>query len=438
MRVRFSRLGLAGLTLVLGFGLAARAAARPQVSLLEIEGVINPMTARYLARGLEAARTSPAEAVIVRLDTPGGTMQAMRAMVREILASEVPVVVYVAPAGARAASAGVFITAAAHVAAMAPGTNMGSAHPVSLGGGEQKAGKTMEEKVVNDAAAMARAIAARRGRNAAWLERAVRESVAVTAHEARELNVVDLVVENREALLAALDGQRVQTVAGAKALKLAGAQVNRTPMNLAERILHTITDPNIAYLLFSLGLIGLAAELYHPGMIFPGVVGLILVVLALVAFGSLPVNWGGVMLIALGVGLTVLDVLSAGIGLLTLGGATALLLGALFFYRPYGPISPAMPDLSLSPWLIVGSAALLLGFSGIVARALWRVRNLPVQGGKESLIGRTAVAESPLEREGRVRVGTEVWSAVADENVASGEQVRVVGVQGVTLRVRRA
>jgi membrane-bound serine protease (ClpP class) len=407
--------------------------------MLTIEGVINPMSARYLRRELQAAERAGAQLVVVRLDTPGGTMAAMRDIVQDILGSTVPVAVHVAPAGARAASAGVFITAAAHVAAMAPGTHLGSAHPVAIGGGgRQKLDETMEQKVVNDAAALARAIASRRSRNADWLERSVRESVSATAGEARELGVVDQLAATRADLLRALDGEVITTAAGRRQLQLANALAAEHPMSLVERIVHAITDPNVAYLLFSLGLIGLAAELYHPGLIFPGVVGGTSLILALIAFGNLPINWGGVLLVAGGVLLVVADALVGGLGLLSLGGVVCLVLGALFLYQPGDGGSPAMPDLSVSPALIAGSAVALVGFSLLVLRALWRTRHEPIRSGPESLVGRRGTALSTLAPRGSVQLDSERWSAVSEHGeVAEGQSVRVVGVEGVTLRVRR-
>lgn len=405
--------------------------------LLEVSGIINPLTARYLVRGLAEAERADAPFALIQLDTPGGTMDAMREIVQAILASAVPVVVYVAPEGARAASAGVFVTAAADVAAMAPGTHIGAAHPVAIGRGGQK-DPTMESKAVNDAAAMARAIAERRGRNADWLERAVRQSVALTAVEARDQGVIDLVAGDIERLMSAIDGRIVQTATGPRTLGTKEVSVERRPMTLAERIAQVITDPNIAYLLLSLGLIGLAAELYHPGTIFPGVTGVICLILAFTAFGSLPVNWAGVALVGLGLTLIFLDALSAGIGLLSLGGVVALVLGSLFLYRPFDSAAPAAPALAVSPWLIGIMAAFGLAFSTIVVRAAWRMRHAPVRSGPQALVGREGVAVSPLAPAGRVRVDSEVWSAVADDAVISpGEHVRVQAVEGVILHVAR-
>lgn len=411
---------------------------RQGVMLLEMEGVINPLTQRYLARGLEAAAQAENGLVVVRLDTPGGTMTAMREMTKAILQSPVPVVVYVAPAGARAASAGMFITAAAHVAAMAPGTNIGAAHPVSLGGARQQdqTDKTMEGKVVNDAAAMVRAIAATRGRNAEWLESAVRESASITAEEAADKRVIDLVAPDLETLLSRLDGRVVETVAGERTLQTAEAQVTPRPMNLAERVLHTITDPNIAYILFTIGMIGLVAELYSPGLILPGVVGLLSLVLAFSAFGSLPISWGGVALLVLGLGLVVAELLTAGIGFMGVVGGVAFLLGSLMLYRPPGPVSPSMPDLHVSPWVVALMVVLLATFLVVVIRGLLVARRAPVQTGMTALLGRTGVATTPLMPRGAVRVGGEAWSAFTkDPPIHPGERVRVVEAHGTVLRV---
>jgi membrane-bound serine protease (ClpP class) len=319
---------------------------------------------------------------------------------------------------------------------MAPGTNIGAAHPVSIGRDEGQ-GAVMEEKAVNDAAALVRAIAQERGRNAKWLERAVRESVSLSAQEARRQQVVDLVVADTSGLLAALDGRTVETPGGPQVLQTREREIERWPMTLPGRILHVVTDPNIAYLLMSLGLIGLAVELYHPGLIFPGVTGGLSLLLALTAFGSLPVNWAGVAFVVLGIGLVVADALLGGLGLVSIGGAVALLLGSLFLYRPIGPTTPAEPALSVSPWLALLVTAIALGFSALVLRALWRVRSAPVRAGAEALIGRHGVSTSALSPSGTVRVDSESWSAVAnDPPLPAGAPIEVMAVEGVTLRVR--
>lgn len=426
---------------VLGVGaapLVAQAPPPPEIRLLAVEGVINPLSARYLQRELEEAAASGAGAVVLRLNTPGGLEPSMRVMVEAILGARLPVVAHVAPPGARAASAGMFLVLAAHVAAMASGTNIGAAHPVSVGG--QQADTTMAEKMVNDAAALARAVAERRGRNAEWAELAVRRSVSITAQEALETKVIDLVADDLDSLLPRLDGRRVQTAAGVIELRTAGARLVERPMNLAERILHAIADPNIAYLLLSIGFIGIIAELYNPGAIFPGVTGAIALILAFVALGSLPVNWAGVALLVVGLGLFAFDLATEGVGVLAVGGLVAFVLASLMLYAPFTPPSPAMPDVRVSPPLIIAVAATMAALLIFVGRALVRVRHAPVATGAPALIGRIGIAESRLAPRGTVRIDGEVWTAAAEagaQAIAPGEPVEVVGLEGVVLRVRQ-
>lgn len=406
-----------------------------EVHLLNIDGVINPLTSQYLTRGLRQAAETQAEVVIVRLNTPGGLESSMRGMVAEMLNSQVPVVVFVAPSGARAASAGMFITIAAHVAAMSPGTNIGAAHPVGLG---EQTDPVMTEKLVNDAAALARAIAATRNRNADWAERAVRESVSITAEEALEQGVIDLMASDLQGLLREIDGRQIATVTGEVTLQTAEARVSEIEMTLPERILQTIADPNIAYILYTIGLIGIIAELYSPGALFPGIIGAISLILAFFALGTLPVNWAGLLLIFLAVGLFVAELYTEGIGILAIGGLIAFVLGSLMLYTPLTPTSPAMPEVRVSPWLIGGMVAGIVGFFLIVLRSLWEARRAPVTTGPQVLVGRVGLAESDLQPAGTVRVDSEVWSAVAvGGDIPAGEQVQVVGVEGVTLRVKK-
>jgi membrane-bound serine protease (ClpP class) len=414
---------------------AAAGADSPEgrVLVFTVSGVINPLTARYLEAGLREA--DAAAAVVVRLNTPGGLETSMRRMVQAMLNSAVPVVVYVAPPGARAASAGMFITLAAHVAAMAPATNIGAAHPVALGG---RADDTAVEKLVNDAAALARSLAETRGRNAEWAERAVRESVSITAQAAVERDVIDLIARDLPGLLGAIDGRTVTTTAGPTTLATAGVAVVERPMSLPSRILQALTHPNIAYLLFTLGLIGLLVEFYNPGMLVPGVLGGISLIVASVAFSSLPINWAAVLLLLLAVGLLIAELLAEGVGILGVGGLTAFVLGSLMLYSPLGPTSPAMPAVRVSPWLIGTMTGLLVGFFALVLRALVRAHRGPVATGVEALTGRVGIATSDLVPEGRVRIATETWRAVADPpGVRTGEEIVVVGVSGITLRVRR-
>jgi membrane-bound serine protease (ClpP class) len=418
--------------------LMAQAPRPPQIRLLTIDGVINPLSARYLGRELEDAEASGAGAVVLRLDTPGGLEPSMRVMVEAILGARVPVVAHVAPPGARAASAGMFLVLAAHVAVMAAGSNIGAAHPVGVGG--QQPDTTLVQKMVSDAAALARAVAERRGRNAEWAELAVRRSVSITAQEALKTRVIDLVADDLDALLPRLHGRRVETAAGVVGLRTAGARVVERPMNLPERILHAIADPNIAYLLLSIGFIGIIAELYSPGVIFPGVTGTIALILAFVALGSLPVNWAGVVLLALGLGLFAADLATEGIGVLAVGGLVAFVLGSLMLYSPFTPPSPTMPEVQVSRWLIIAVAAAMAALLFFVGRALMRLRHEPVAIGAPALLGRVGIAESRLAPGGTVRIDSEVWSAAVEEGadaIAPGESVEVVGLEGVVLRVRQ-
>jgi membrane-bound serine protease (ClpP class) len=416
----------------------AQESALAEVRLLAIDGVINPLTARYLERELDDAAGAGATAVVLRLDTPGGLESSMRRMVEAILAARVPVIAHVAPPGARAASAGMFVVLASHIAAMATGTNIGAAHPVTLGA--QQPDTTMAEKMVSDAAAFARALAERRGRNAEWAELAVRRSVSITATEAAEAGVIDLIVDDAAALLQRLDGHTVQTAAGEVVVRSAAARLVQRRMSLPERILHVIADPNIAYLLLTIGFIGIIAELYNPGLIFPGATGAIALILAFVAFGSLPVNWAGVALLVLGIGLFIADLATEGIGMLAVGGLVAFVLGSLMLYSPFTPPSPVMPAARVSPWLIAGAAAAMAAFLLLVGRALLRARRAPVAIGASALVGRTGIAESRLDPHGTVRINSEIWSAVVEPEtaaIAAGEGVEVIGLEGVVLRVRK-
>lgn len=406
-----------------------------EVHLLSVEGVINPLTAQYLTRGLRQGAEANAEAVVIVLNTPGGLDTSMREITQAMLNSPVPVVVYVAPPGARAGSAGMFITIAAHVAAMAPGTNIGAAHPVGLGG---ETDPVMAGKLTEDAAAYARSIASVRGRNAAWAESAVRESISATAEEAVAQNVVDFIADDLGGLLTKLDGHTVITTRGETTLRTAEAGVIDKPMQLHERILQAITDPNIAYILFTIGVIGLIAELYNPGMLFPGITGAISVILAFVAFGSLPVNWAGLLLLLLAVGLFVAELMTEGIGILGIGALVAFVIGSLMLYSPVTPVSPVMPAVRVSPWVIATVTASFAAVFLLILQAFLKARRAPVQTGPEALIGRIGTATSDLTPEGTVRLEGEAWMAVADDDFArTGEKVQVVRVEGITIHVRK-
>ena len=429
------RLAFIGLSLVAAFLLGILPAlAQPgeHVDLIIVEGVIDPFTAQYVERGLDIAQSDGAQCLIIQLDTPGGSDAPMRDIVQRMLNSSVPTVAYVAPAGARAGSAGVFITLAADVAAMAPGTNIGAAHPVDITGAITG---TVGEKVTNDAAAYIRAIAEKRGRNTEWAEEAVRESVSIIEREAVEYQVVDLVADDLTDLLDEIDGREVITAAGPVTLRTRGAPVRIIGMNFAENFLHVIVDPNIAYLLLSIGTLALTAEFYHPGAVFPGVTGVICLILAFVAFGSLPVNWGGVVLIILAVVLFIVDIKVAGF-MLSVGGAIAFVLGSLMLFSPFASPSPTMPRLTVSWPLIVLMTAAIASFFLFALSAGIRAQRAKATSGIESMVGATGTAVSDLDPWGTVQVKSELWSAIAEEGpIKEGEQVRVVSAKGVRLKV---
>lgn len=421
-------LGLAGL--LSGQSLAQNG---PPVYVAPVTGIINPVQASYVDRVIADAERAGAAAVVLELDTPGGLDGAMRQIIQSILRSSVPVIVYVAPPGARAASAGVFITYAAHVAAMAPNTNIGSAHPVAVGeGGEVQMSDEMKAKVTNDAVAYIRGLAERRGRNADWAERAVRESVNVSASEAVQQHVVDLQASDVRQLLTLVDGGQVEVVNGTVTLHTAGAPIQRVEMNAIERLLHVISDPTIAYILLSLGTLGLILELSNPGQVLPGVVGGLSLLLAFYALGTLPVNFAGLLLIAFGFLLLVADVLSPTHGVLTVGGVLAFILGSLILFNT----PDSAPFLHVSLAAIAAVAAILVAFSVFVLGAVARTRRRRVATGREALLGSVAEARTALNPAGYVHVEGALWRARAiGRPIEPGEKVRVVAMDGLQLTV---
>jgi membrane-bound serine protease (ClpP class) len=410
-------------------GREAGGAAQP-VAMIDLDGAITPVTARLLTAAIERAQTERAQALIVRLNTPGGLERSMRTMAQTILNSEIPVIVYVAPTGARAASAGVFITMAAHVAAMAPATNIGAAHPVAIGG---ETGKEMDKKIANDAAAFARSLAAERGRNVEWAEKAVHASVSVTEREAVKLKVVDLVADSVSDLLAKVDGRTVKTARGPVTLATRDAPVKLIEIRFRDRFLALITDPNIAYILMMVGMLGIFFELQNPGAILPGVIGGISLILAFFAFQSLPINWAGVLLILFGVSLLIAEIKIVSHGILTAGGIVAMVLGSFMLYDA--------PEVGFRvSWTVilptVGAMAGLVAWA--VSAGVRAMMKSPVTG-SAGMIGRVAVARSALGPEGQVQVDGEIWRAVSEEGaIPAGEKVRVTAVDGLTLKVSRA
>ena len=423
------------LVVLLGFATllssAATVRAAVPVASIEMDSAITPVTVRLLTTALDRAQSEGAQALIVQLNTPGGLERSMRSMVQTILGSPIPVIVYVAPTGARAASAGVFITMAAHVAAMAPATNIGAAHPVAVGGTMDK---EMTRKVENDAAAFARTIATERGRNAEWAEKAVRSSVSATEREAVKLKVVDLVAESVPDLLAKVDGRTVKTSKGSMTLATRDAPVKIIEVRFRDRFLALISDPNIAYLLMMAGMLGIFFELSNPGSILPGIIGGICLILAFFAFQSLPVNWAGLLLLLFGIVLLIVEIKVVSHGVLTIGGVIAMLLGSLMLYD-----SPDITGIRLSWFVIVptvGTTAGLVFFAvSMGIRALYR----PSVIGSAAMVGRLGVTRTALQPDGQVLIDGELWRAVSpDAGVGAGEPVQVTAIDGLTLTVTRS
>jgi membrane-bound serine protease (ClpP class) len=409
----------------------------PAVHRITVDGVIGPATARFILRAIGRAEDARTEALVIQLDTPGGLLTSTGQITRAILNAKIPVVVYVAPRGARAASAGVFVTYAAHIAAMAPATHMGAATPVPLGdrpaedGERREADRAMREKITSDAVANLRAMARRRGRNAEWAEKAVREAVSITEEEAVRLNVVEVIAEDFGDLLRKIDGRTADTDLGPRVLRTARARVTDVAMDSTERFLSLLSDPNIGFILMNLGILGLMVELYNPGAVLPGVVGGIALILGLTSFAILEVNVAGLLLIAFAVLLFIADVNMPGHGVLTVGGVIAFIFGAVLLTERTAPV------LAISIRLIVAMAALLAGFMFFAVGAGVRAQRAPPRSGGARLLGAVGVARSPLDPEGIVHVQGELWSAVAAEGpIAEGQPVRVVGQDGLRLRVR--
>ena len=420
---------LAALSMMLVVPAVSSAAPAP-VATIEIEGVISPVTLRLVGLAIDRAQAEKAQALIIQLDTPGGLERSMRAIVQRMMNAEVPVVVYVAPTGARAASAGVFITMAAHVAAMAPATNIGAASPVAMGG---NADKTMMKKVENDAAAFIRTVATERGRNADWAEKAVRDAVAITERDALKLKVIDLIADSVPDLLEKIDGRTIKMPKGTVTLATKGAPVRPIEIGFRDRFLNIITDPNVAYVLMMLGMLGLFFELSNPGVILPGVIGGISLILAFFAFQSLPINYAGLLLILFGIVLLIAEIKIVSHGVLAIGGIVSMSLGSLMLFD-----APEV-GFRVSWWVIGPTVAATAGLFLFVVAAGVRALGRPPTTGAEGLVGRTATVRERLGPEGQVMVSGEIWRAVAEgEPLEPGAQVRIIAVDGLTLKVAKA
>ncbi len=405
-----------------------------EVVVVRVDGPINPVVGEFVAGEITQANEATAELIVIQMNTPGGLDTSMRQIIKAIENSKVPVVSYVSPGGSRAASAGTFITIASHVAAMAPGTNIGAAHPVNLvgggGGGEQA--KTMEEKAVNDASAYIRSLAEQRGRNAYWAELSVRKSASVSAEEAKRLNVINLIAANLDGLVLALDGREVKMNGGSDFLHTTGKQIVYKEMNQRQKILDAISNPNVVYILMMLGLVGLYLELSSPGLILPGVVGGISLILALYAMQTLPVNYAGFLLILLGAILFITEINVMSYGLLLVGGTISIFLGSLMLIDSDDPamqISRAVlyPTVAVTTLTAIGTVYLAT-----------RSARLRTTTGSEGLIGATGVVTAELNPGGRVLVHGETWNAESDTVISGGEKVVVESVDGLKIKVRKA
>ena len=424
-------------------GIPAQSA--PRVLVTEVDGAIGVATARQIHRAVARARTEPAEALIIRMDTPGGLVTSTRQIIREMMGAPVPVVVYVAPSGAHAASAGTFIVYASHFAAMAPGTSLGAATPVQIGPVPGLPGRPAsdtaparpsersaeEQKALNDAVALIRSLAQLRGRNPDFAERAVREAATLTVDEALQGRVIEFRAEDIPDLLAQLDGQRVRLAAGERVLRTRDAEVETLPLDWRTRLLAIITDPNIAFFLLMIGIYGVLLEFWHPGTFIPGTIGAICLILALIALAALPVNFGALALLLLGLGLMVAEAFTPGIGILGIGGLVAFVGGAIFLFEG----AEADFRVGVSPPVIAGAALVTGGLIFGILGAAIRSRRQPKVSGTDELIGLRGVVVDWTGASGRVRVRGELWNARSATSLPPEGEVRVVGREGLTLIV---
>ena len=401
-----------------------------QVDVVTIDGIINPVVAEFLAKSIERSTEQEAECLIIQMDTPGGLDLSMRSIIKEMMGADIPIIVYVSPSGARAASAGAIITIAADIAVMAPGTNIGAAHPVALGGGEMS--DEMAAKVENDAAAYVESIAIKRNRNKEWAIKAVRESVSIGAEEALEKNVIDIIAPDLNDLLSQIDGREIKTTSGSKVLATKNSTINYIEMGLREKVLDTLSNPNISYILMMVGLLGIYFELSNPGAIFPGIIGGICLILAFFAFQTLPVNYAGVLLIILSLILFILEIKVTSFGMLTVGGIIALTLGSLMLFDSSIPFARVSLDVIIPVVIITSSCCAL-----IVLLAIKAHRRKPTTG-REGLLKAQGITKSTLDPEGKVFIHGEYWDAVSSEMIPEGTRVEVLEIQDNTIKVKKA
>jgi membrane-bound serine protease (ClpP class) len=418
------------LTALLISGTTGQCQDKGPIFYIEVDGIINPATAKFITDSIDQASKEGGQCLIIELDTPGGLMDSMRNIVKKILASNIPIIVYVAPRGARAASAGVFITLASHVAVMAPGTNIGAAHPVTLGA-EGKESKTMTEKIVNDTVSQIKTIAKNRGKNVDWAEKAVRKSVSITEDEALKLNVIDLICTDLNDLLSKVDGRVIKFDGMTRTLLTQGVQPRPIQMSWRYKLLDTISNPSIAYILLMLGIYGIFFELSSPGAILPGVVGGIFLILAFYALQMLPISFAGLALILFAIILFIAEVKVVSHGLLTVGGVISLFLGSMMLIE-----TPA-EYMQISLMVIIPAVLVSAGFFAFAVTKAIKARLTKPTTGTEGLVGEVGMASTPLSPEGKVLVHGEFWNAISDDPVEKGDKVQVVGVKDLVLNVKK-
>jgi membrane-bound serine protease (ClpP class) len=401
------------------------------VLVITLDGAINPAASDYIHYGIEQAVKHNSECLVLRLNTPGGLLESTRTIVSDILQSPIPVVVYVSPPGSRAASAGVFITLSARIAAMAPGTNIGAAHPVSLQG---QMDSTMTEKVTNDAAAFIRTISEKRHRNVKWAEDAVRKSISITETEALKDNIIDLIANNTKDLLEKINGEEIHTASGSAILNTKNAEIINIDMSFQQKLLSILSDPNIAYILFMLGIYGLLFELYSPGLIFPGVVGVISLLLAFYAMHTLPINYAGLALIIFSVILFVLEIKIVSHGLLTIGGVISLILGSVMLIKT----DPTFDVLGVSWKIILLFVILTVSFFTIAIGFGIKAQRRKPTTGLEGLINEIGEAITDLEPKGMIKIHGEIWNAESiEETIPKGNKIIVTGISDLILKIKK-
>ena len=405
--------------------------AANQIVVVKISGAINPAVSQFVSHEIHQANEEQQALIILNMDTPGGLDISMRQIIKEIQNSHVPVASFVSPSGSRAASAGTFITIASHIAAMAPGTNIGAAHPVNMMGSNNEQETTLEKKMVNDAAAYIRSLAELRNRNSHWAELAVVKSVSISAEEAKRLHVIDLIAENVESLALAVDGRKFQTASGPMILKTAGLEIVYHKMSPRLKMLDIISNPNVAYVLMMIGVLGLYFEMSNPGLILPGVIGAVSMVLSLYAMQTLPIDYAGLLLVLLGALFFIAEIGVMSYGLLSLAGVISMFLGSTML------IDSEDPAMQISKDILYPTLGLAIVFSiGILIFAT-RTRNLKKQGGADGMLGEIGIVKETLNPNGRVLVHGELWEAECEGKIMEGEHVIVDSVEGLKVRVKK-